>query len=258
MSLDGWIKLHRKFKKWGWYNKSEMVHLFIHLLLSANHQDNEWQGVIIKRGQLVTGRKMLSQETQISEQTIRTCLTNLIKTNEIKRKSTNKYSIITICNYDDYQDREIKFNQQLTSNQPATNQQLTTNKNVKKEKNEKNIYTRKQEFIKQIDREKNSKFSNKLIEKFISYWTELNKSKTLMRFEGQRFFDINKRIATFLSNENRYSKLNDFKQSIPTSIETKKKYIKEDENKCKPKEALKIIKETKKRLKPVDNDDLPF
>jgi len=35
----GWLKLHRKFKEWEWYQDSKMVHLFIHLLVTANHQN---------------------------------------------------------------------------------------------------------------------------------------------------------------------------------------------------------------------------
>jgi hypothetical protein len=146
MELNGWIKLHRKFIGWEWYKKSEMVHLFLHLLLKANHDTRKWQGVVINRGQLITGRKSLSDETGISERVIRTCLERLKSTNEIAIKSTNKNSIITICNYDSYQiikdnnDHQIdqQIDQQSTSNRPAIDQQPTTNKNDKKNKNDKN------------------------------------------------------------------------------------------------------------------------
>lgn len=146
--MEGWIKLHRKFLTWEWFNKSEMVHLFLYLLLKANHEDKIWQGVEIKRGQVLTGRKILSKDTGISEQSIRTYVNRLKSTNELTIKSTNKYTIITICNYDSYQTVNNNNNQQInqqinqrsTNNQPATNQQLTTTKNEKNEKNEKKIY----------------------------------------------------------------------------------------------------------------------
>jgi hypothetical protein len=70
----------------------------------------------------------------------RTCLKNLKKSKKITIKTTNKYSIITIVNWDTYQnDQDIanhQTNQQLTNNQPTTNQQLTTNKKDKKGKRE--------------------------------------------------------------------------------------------------------------------------
>lgn len=139
--MEGWIKLHRKLINWEWYQDSNMVHLFIHLLLSANHKPGKWRGISIERGQLITGRNKLSEQTGISQQSIRTCLDKLKATSELTSKPTNKYTIITICNYDDYQikDTDInqQINQQLTNNQPATNQQLTTNKNNNNKKKEK-------------------------------------------------------------------------------------------------------------------------
>ena len=36
MNENGWILLSRNLLKWGWFDKSEMVHLWIYLLLAAN------------------------------------------------------------------------------------------------------------------------------------------------------------------------------------------------------------------------------
>jgi hypothetical protein len=144
--MTGWIKLHRKFLQWEWFTVDEMVKLFIYLLLSANHEDGNFQGVEVKRGQVITGLNKLSFNTGISIQTLRTCLKRLEKTSEINIQSTNKFSIITICNYDTYQSDQQATNKQpnkpLTSNQQATNKQLTTNKNdnnIENENNEKKI-----------------------------------------------------------------------------------------------------------------------
>lgn len=127
--MEGWIKLHRKMIDWEWYKDSNTFHLFAHLLFSANYKKTKWRGIEIERGQLLTGRDQLSANTGISTQSIRTSLERLKSTNEITIKSTSKFSIITICNYDKYQDDEKPINQQsnqqsnqqLTSNQPATN-----------------------------------------------------------------------------------------------------------------------------------------
>ena len=122
---DGWIKLYRKFDEWEWFNISEMVHLFIYLLLNANHEDGEWRGVAIKRGQVVTGLHKLHEKTKISFQTIRTCLSRLKKTGEINIQTTNQYSIITILNYESYQSDQQTTNKR--SNKRLTNDQQTTN-----------------------------------------------------------------------------------------------------------------------------------
>lgn len=139
----GWVKLHRQFKDWEWYNKSEMVHLFIHCLIKANFKDGSFQGIECKKGSFITSLKHLSDETNISIQTIRTCLKKLQLTKEIDVKSTNKLTQITICNYDSYQQENEDTNKQLTNNQQTTNKQLTTNKKNKEElrrKEEENIY----------------------------------------------------------------------------------------------------------------------
>ena len=152
---NGWIKLHRKIINTSWYYKrSAVVHLFIHLLIKANHQENKffWNGkeITIKRGEFITGLNKLSEETGISIQSIRTALTILKSTNTITIKSTNKFSIIQIVNYDQYQSEEEKLTSKLTSkvtnNQQTTNKQLTTNKNDKNEKNKKNIYILEREY----------------------------------------------------------------------------------------------------------------
>ena len=153
--MQGWIKLHRKFIEWEWFSVDEMVKLFIYLLLSANHEDGNFQGVEVKRGQVITGLNRLSFNTGISIQTLRTCLKRLEKTAEINIQSTNKFSIITICNYDTYQTEQQSTNNQpnkpLTNNQQATNKQLTTNKNdnnVENDNNENNTVNKPKRFVK--------------------------------------------------------------------------------------------------------------
>ncbi len=144
----GWIKLHRQFKDWEWYNKSEMVHLFIHCLIKANFKDGSFQGIECKKGSFITSLKHLSDETNISIQTIRTCLKKLQLTKEIDVKSTNKLTQITICNYDSYQQENEDANKQLTNNQQTTNKQLTTIEESKEEKEKNNTMPSLDEFVK--------------------------------------------------------------------------------------------------------------
>ena len=137
--MKGWVKIHRSFLTWEWFDKPEMVQLFVYLLLKANHDAKEWHGIVIERGQIVTSVARIAAETRLSAQVVRTCINRLKSTNEITSTSTNKYSIITICKYDTYQESEVDANEQnntqideqLTSEQQTNNNQLTTNKNVK-------------------------------------------------------------------------------------------------------------------------------
>jgi predicted transcriptional regulator len=59
--------------------------------------------IAVGRGQLVTGIDKVSSDTGITQQRIRSRLRTLENLGMITRKTTNKFSIITIRNYDQYQ-----------------------------------------------------------------------------------------------------------------------------------------------------------
>jgi biotin operon repressor len=134
--MKGWIKLHRKLMDWEWYQYPHMLHLFVHLLLRANHKGKSWQGKLIKRGQLITSRDKLSEETSISANMIYERLKKLEESGEIAQQPSNKYTLITICNFDLYQDEtkeQILKNVQQYNNKTTSRQhQNDTNKNVEK------------------------------------------------------------------------------------------------------------------------------
>ena len=133
-----------KIDDFEWSNNPHVFYVFFKLLFKASYKDKRWEGVDIKRGQLVTGRAALSKELNLSEQVVRTCLDKLTKSGYINQQSTNRYTIITICNYDSWQTLEKTNNQQLTSE--STNNQPADNHNINKEnkdniKEENNIYS---------------------------------------------------------------------------------------------------------------------
>jgi len=134
-----YIKLDRHILEWGWYQDANTTRLFIHLLLKANIKDKEWMGNKIQRGDLATSYSNLAKELDMSIQNVRTALEHLKLTSEVTIKSHNKYTIITISNYDKYQCDNTQANKQVTNNQQTTNKQLTTTKEYKEYKNDKNV-----------------------------------------------------------------------------------------------------------------------
>ena len=140
MDINGYIKIYRTLLDWEWYDDSNTKIVFLHLLLNANWRESKYHGYIIPRGGLVIGLESLSKTLGISIQSIRTSLNHLKSTNEITIKSTNKFSIVTIVNWEKYQgcddDANKQTNKQLTNEQQTTNKQLTTEeeyKNIRKE-----------------------------------------------------------------------------------------------------------------------------
>lgn len=140
MFEKGWIKIHRRLKKKGYYKNSKFVHLWVHLLMKVNHCEKEfmWNDsiILIKAGQFITGRKQLSEETGISESTIERILKVFENEQQIEQQKTTKYRLITIVNWKEYQDNEQQNGQQINNKRTTDGQQMDTNKNDKNEKNE--------------------------------------------------------------------------------------------------------------------------
>lgn len=134
---NGWVKLHRKLLENPIAQKPNYFSLWVHLLLKANHQENKhmWNGgiIIIKEGQMITGRKALSLETGIPQTTIEDILKYLETQQQIRQQKTTKFRLITIINWKDYQESDNKAT--------TKRQQSDTNKNVNNVKNVKNTTT---------------------------------------------------------------------------------------------------------------------
>ena len=130
----GWVKLHRQLLDWEWYNDVNTTRVFLHLLMKANHKDNKWRGIDIKRGQRLTSISALASETNLSIKNIRTSIKRLKSTNEVASLSTAQHTVFTMVNYDLYQDEA----NEVASKGQAKGKQGATNKNDKNENNDKN------------------------------------------------------------------------------------------------------------------------
>ena len=148
--MSGYVKLFRKLAEWEWYNDPNTFRLFIHCLIKANYEEKKWRGKVIEAGSFVTSSLKLGEELHLTRQQIRHSICNLQNTQNITTKTTNKYTVITVLNWAEYQSYEIEqITNKTTSKQPAkqptNNQQTTTTKEYKeiknKELNKKDINT---------------------------------------------------------------------------------------------------------------------
>ena len=129
--INGYIKLYRKMLNWEWYTNIPVRILFEHCLLKANYQDKNWQGIIVKKGSFVTSYEKLSIETTLTVRQIRTAINKLKMTNELTIKTNNKYSIISINNWDSYQMDDTQNDNQMTNKRQTNDKQMTTTKEYK-------------------------------------------------------------------------------------------------------------------------------
>ncbi len=135
--MSGWLKLHRSLLEWEWYKDHNTRCVFIHCLLRANFEDCKWQGIVIPCGSFVTSIGNMAKEVGISPQNVRTSLGKLKSTSNLTIKTTNKYTVISVNNWDSYQDTNKQTNKQSTNNQQTTNNSIR-NKERKEIKNKYN------------------------------------------------------------------------------------------------------------------------
>jgi len=167
---NGWIKIHRKITDWEWWDIPSTRNIFIYLLLKANYKKGTWKGVDINRGQLITSYPKLAQETGTGYQQARSAINNMQRTGEITVRTTNKFSLITIKNYNMFQEN----NSQITDKQ-QTKQQANAQSN-----------NNKQEY-KEIKKKRNTPLTpqkgESVLELFKKFWDsyprKIGKKKTL-------------------------------------------------------------------------------
>jgi DNA-binding transcriptional regulator YhcF (GntR family) len=136
----GWIMLHRKLLDNPLARRPAYCHLWVHLLLRACHREvsfiwNERRQRLAP-GQLLTGRKQLSQETGIPEGTVEKILRYLETEQQIEQQTTARFRVITIRNWGLYQSTpavEQQNDNSTTAEEPRSD---TYNKD-KNEHNEK-------------------------------------------------------------------------------------------------------------------------
>lgn len=210
------IKIHRQIENWGWYDDANTFRVFFHLLILASHWEQNFKGQTLYPWQCCIGRKYLSHKLKLTEQQIRRALYNLSKqptnnqqttsnwTPEITIKTTNKYSIITICKWEEYQSTEKKQPTKQPTKQPATDLELiwktTTTKEYKNK--EYNIDSTPPQSIKHIlsDWVLVEERGVDILEEFVNYWSEPNKAGKEKR-QLERTWDTNLRLKKWKKNK---------------------------------------------------------
>ena len=99
------------------------------------------------------------------------------------------------------------FSEHSVNTHGTISEDSSPNNNKKENKNKKknnNIEKRKQKFTNQTLAEglkHTPMIDPRICDEFIDYWTEMNKSKTKMKFEMQETFDISRRLKRWINND---------------------------------------------------------
>lgn len=151
----GWIKLHRKLLESTIFTSEKGLKVWVWCLLRANHRDQDVfigrQKVHISSGEFIMGRNTATQELGISVGTLWFWLDRLQQDGYIERRSTNKWSVIAVRNYNKYQENERTLNADSTTDRTQIVQQIEPNKNDKNDNNDNKLATKVANINKFID-----------------------------------------------------------------------------------------------------------
>jgi hypothetical protein len=137
--MSSWIKLRRNLKDWQWYSDHNATRLLIHLLISVNYEDKKWRGILIKSGSMVLSWKTLSEDVCLSVRQCRTAMEKLISSNEVTRKVTNKYQVISLVKWEEIQLNKTDVTNKASVERQTDDKQMTTTKEYKEIKEEKKL-----------------------------------------------------------------------------------------------------------------------
>jgi DNA-binding transcriptional regulator YhcF (GntR family) len=135
--LNGFIKIHRKILDWEWYSNANVKIVFLHLLLTATYNERSHNGIKLFPGQVIVSTRSLAQATGLSRQNVRTALSNLESSDDIKIVSNGGFSTVTINNWELYQVSEQLTHQSTHELTHQLTHELTTYKENKEYKESK-------------------------------------------------------------------------------------------------------------------------
>lgn len=149
---NGWVKIHRKTLDNPVVMK-DAAHMAVwfYLLLNASHDEHRtvFNGKVItlQAGQLVTGRKKIADALSLDESKVRRILNLFENDRMIDQQTTNGGRLISLLNWESYQNSDQQNDQRVTNERPTSDQRVTTIqeykelKNVKKERNNMGRFT---------------------------------------------------------------------------------------------------------------------
>ena len=127
--MTGWVSIYRDLYSHEAFNNLLEASVFAYLIVKASYKPTvvfyRKRQIPLSRGQLAITQKDLGRGFKLTRMQVRSILTRLKELNMITLNITKQITIITICNYSDYQHMQKKNNH--TTNQQNNN--ITNNNN---------------------------------------------------------------------------------------------------------------------------------
>ena len=130
---EGWIKLYRQLaEKQIWLEQPfSKGQAWVDILLMVNHKPGEAvvgnMAIAVQPGQRVTSIKQLSERWGWSRKKTKSFLTLLERAGMLTHKSTTKYTVLTVENWDNFQSDKRHAAHQKNSKRTSTEHQRNIN-----------------------------------------------------------------------------------------------------------------------------------
>ena len=168
----------------------------------------------ISISQMTKGIKKYDKGTGLSRQSVVTATNKLHQAKIIQKTQSGgitKYKVVQNLDYQQVVQNldggSLKFRPQVVQNLDTQKKgnKVLQKKVTKKQK----IQKKTDKFVKDLKKELTNIKINKSqideLKKFVSYWTEPNRSKTKLRWELQPTWDMRRRVGTWMKNQNNWN-----------------------------------------------------
>ena len=136
---NGYVKIYRKLLDNPIITKdADYLAVWIYLLLNATHKEIDalFKGkrITLQPGQLITGSKAISRKLKINYVKVFRIISEYESEHQIEKQKSNKNTLISIVNWQDYQINEKQNEIQMKFKCNSNEIQVKTNKNNKNER----------------------------------------------------------------------------------------------------------------------------
>lgn len=206
------------------------VAAWVDLLLMANVKDSvvyiRGVEVKVKRGQVAISEVELSKRWKIGRKLVRRYLGEFEMAQQITQQKNRRTHLISITNYEKFQDAEQQKEQQRNNSGTTGKRKVPPITPLKKtptivgeKESKENTLTGVKEKVAAcaatLTKRKKAfydslvpylyKYGKEMLREFYDYWSEMNPSRTKMKFEQQPTWEVGKRLATWARNEKNYT-----------------------------------------------------
>ena len=126
----GYLKLFRKVRDNPRLKDPHYLALWIWLLVEANHSDRDemlgGKRITCRPGQFTKGRKQLAELSGINESKVERLLSLMESEQQIEQRKTTANRLITISNWNEYQESEQRNEQQVNNDRTTSEQRVNT------------------------------------------------------------------------------------------------------------------------------------